>query len=84
MAHYKLNTLHLHLTDDQGWRLHVPSRPQLSRLSSETSVNGDPGGFYTPSDYATSSTTPPHAGSSSSPRSTSRVTSTPRRMPTGT
>ncbi|GEL95006.1 family 20 glycosylhydrolase [Cellulomonas composti] len=52
MAHYKLNTLHLHLTDDQGWRLHVPSRPQLSRLSSETSVNGDPGGFYTPSDYA--------------------------------
>ena len=21
MAHYKLNVLHLHLTDDQGWRL---------------------------------------------------------------
>ena len=24
---YKLNVLHLHLTDDQGWRFEVPSRP---------------------------------------------------------
>lgn len=52
MAHYKLNVLHLHLTDDQGWRLHVPSRPHLARASSSTSVGGDPGGYYTPSDYA--------------------------------
>ncbi|WP_028047306.1 beta-N-acetylhexosaminidase [Cellulomonas sp. URHE0023] len=52
MAHYKLNVLHLHLTDDQGWRLQVRSRPQLTRLSSGTSVNGDPGGFYTADDYA--------------------------------
>ena len=52
MAHYKLNVLHLHLTDDQGWRLHVRSRPLLTRLSSSTSVDGDPGGFYTAEDYA--------------------------------
>ena len=52
MAHYKLNMLHLHLTDDQGWRLHVPSRPHLVRKSSGTSVGGDPGGYYTPSDFS--------------------------------
>ncbi|MEZ0447862.1 family 20 glycosylhydrolase [Cellulomonas sp. ICMP 17802] len=52
MSHYKLNVLHLHLTDDQGWRLHVPSRPLLTRLSSSTSVGGDPGGFYSPEDFA--------------------------------
>lgn len=52
MAHYKLNVLHLHLTDDQGWRLHVPSRPHLARTSSGTSVGGDPGGHYTPGDFA--------------------------------
>jgi hexosaminidase len=52
MAHYKLNVLHLHLTDDQGWRLHLRSRPLLTRLSSSTSVDGDPGGYYTAEDYA--------------------------------
>ncbi|WP_315097614.1 family 20 glycosylhydrolase [uncultured Cellulomonas sp.] len=52
MSHYKLNVLHLHLTDDQGWRLHVKSRPLLTRLSSSTSVDGDPGGFYSAEDYA--------------------------------
>ncbi|WP_448631409.1 glycoside hydrolase family 20 zincin-like fold domain-containing protein [Cellulomonas soli] len=24
LAHYKLNVLHLHLSDDQGWRLEIP------------------------------------------------------------
>ena len=52
MAHYKLNVLHLHLTDDQGWRLHVPSRPHLARKSSGTAVGGDRGGCYTPTDFA--------------------------------
>ncbi|MGY4643628.1 beta-N-acetylhexosaminidase [Cellulomonas sp. URHB0016] len=52
MAHYKLNVLHLHLTDDQGWRLHLPSRPQLTERASGTAVGGDPGGFYTVDDFA--------------------------------
>lgn len=30
MSFYKLNTLHLHLTDDQGWRLEVKSHPNLT------------------------------------------------------
>jgi hexosaminidase len=30
MSFYKLNVLHLHLTDDHGWRLEINSRPQLT------------------------------------------------------
>lgn len=51
MAHYKLNVLHLHLTDDQGWRLHLPSLPRLTERSSGTAVGGGPGGFLTADDY---------------------------------
>ncbi len=52
MASYKLNVLHLHLTDDQGWRIDVPSRPELADVSGKTAVDGDPGGFYTAQDWA--------------------------------
>ncbi len=48
----RLNVLHLHLTDDQGWRLHVPSRPLLTERSGGTAVDGDPGGFLTGADWA--------------------------------
>ncbi|WP_136518681.1 family 20 glycosylhydrolase [Cellulomonas telluris] len=51
LAHYKLNVLHLHLTDDQAWRLDVPSRPELVRRSSARSVDGDPGGHYSAADW---------------------------------
>ncbi|GLS91875.1 beta-N-acetylhexosaminidase [Psychromonas marina] len=30
MAAYKLNKLHLHLTDDEGWRLEIPGLPELT------------------------------------------------------
>jgi hexosaminidase len=30
MARYKLNALHFHLTDDEGWRLAMPSLPELT------------------------------------------------------
>jgi len=30
MLHYKLNKLHLHLTDDQGWRLQIEKYPLLT------------------------------------------------------
>ena len=33
MAMYKMNTLHLHLTDDQGWRLEVPTLPELTDVN---------------------------------------------------
>ncbi|MCB2177195.1 MAG: beta-N-acetylhexosaminidase [Actinomycetales bacterium] len=50
MADLKLNRLHLHLSDDQGWRVQLASRPRLTEASGSTAVNGDPGGFYTAAD----------------------------------
>ncbi|RYY33927.1 MAG: beta-N-acetylhexosaminidase [Sphingobacteriaceae bacterium] len=34
MALYKLNTLHLHLNDDEGWRLEIPALPELTEIGS--------------------------------------------------
>ena len=52
IAGYKLNVLHLHLTDDQGWRIEMPSRPELVARSSGTAVDGASGGYYTADDWA--------------------------------
>ncbi|TRX55671.1 family 20 glycosylhydrolase [Thalassomonas sp. M1454] len=35
MAAYKLNKLHLHLGDDEGWRLEIKDLPELTELSSK-------------------------------------------------
>ena len=32
MAFYKLNRLHFHLTDDEGWRLEIPGLPELTEV----------------------------------------------------
>jgi hexosaminidase len=53
VALYKVNQLHLHLTDDQGWRLEVPAWPKLTKVGGSTQVGGGPGGFYTAADYKT-------------------------------
>ena len=50
-AAYKINKLHLHLTDDQGWRIEILSRPALTEIGSLGAVNGDPGGYYTQDDF---------------------------------
>ncbi|CAH7034744.1 N,N'-diacetylchitobiase [Vibrio chagasii] len=34
MAAYKMNKLHLHLTDDEGWRLEIPGLPELTDVGS--------------------------------------------------
>lgn len=54
MASVKLNTLHLHLTDDQGWRFEVKRYPKLTEIGgwrTPPSTGGAPGpkvgGFYT-------------------------------------
>jgi hexosaminidase len=52
MALYKLNRLHLHLSDDQGWRIEIRSWPNLARHGGSTEVGGTPGGYYTQEDYA--------------------------------
>lgn len=51
MAPYKLNRLHLHLSDDQGWRIEIPGWPLLTEIGGSTQVGGGPGGFYTTADY---------------------------------
>lgn len=32
MARFKLNKLHLHLSDDEGWRLQIPGLPELTDI----------------------------------------------------
>jgi hexosaminidase len=49
---YKMNIFHLHLGDDQGWRIQIDSRPKLTEIGGSTEVGGGPGGFYTKADYA--------------------------------
>ena len=51
-AMYKLNYVHLHLTDDQGWRLEIKSWPNLAKHGGSTQVGGGPGGYYTQEQYA--------------------------------
>ncbi|MEV4639376.1 beta-N-acetylhexosaminidase [Actinoplanes sp. NPDC049548] len=51
---FKINHLHLHLTDDQGWRLEIDSWPKLTAISGGdgTGVGGTGPGYYTKADYA--------------------------------
>lgn len=51
MASLKLNYLHLHLTDDQGWRIEIKSWPKLTEIGSSSEVGGGKGGFYTQEEY---------------------------------
>ncbi|RYY41529.1 MAG: beta-N-acetylhexosaminidase, partial [Sphingomonadales bacterium] len=34
MAAYKLNKLHLHLAEDEGWRIEIPALPELAQIGS--------------------------------------------------
>jgi hexosaminidase len=48
MALYKLNMLHLHLTDDQGWRLEIKKYPELTAVGAHYAAPyGGGGGFFT-------------------------------------
>jgi hexosaminidase len=51
LTYYKINKLHLHLTDDQGWRIEIKSWPKLTTVGGSTEVGGASGGFYTQEDY---------------------------------
>lgn len=64
MAHYKLNTLHWHLTDDEGWRIQIDKYPLLTEVGARISyyeklgkfrkldnlIDGGRDGFYTKDD----------------------------------
>ena len=51
LGFYKMNTLHLHLTDDQGWRIEIKKYPELTRKGARFSAKyKEPEsheGFYT-------------------------------------
>ena len=51
IAMYKMNVLHLHLSDDQGWRIEIKSWPNLTAYGGSTQVGGGEGGFYTQEQY---------------------------------
>ncbi len=46
-AQYKINRVHLHLTDDQGWRIEIKKYPDLTIIGGSTEVGGGPSGYYT-------------------------------------
>ena len=46
-----MNVLHLHLSDDQGWRIEIKSWPDLARHGGSTQVGGGKGGYYTQEQY---------------------------------
>lgn len=66
LALYKINTLHFHLNDDEGWRLEIPSLPELVEVGAKrghllplhpsygsgAKPNSFPGsGYYTKADF---------------------------------
>lgn len=40
LAFYKMNKLHLHLTDDQGWRIEIKKYPELTQQGALRTFNG--------------------------------------------
>lgn len=51
ISFYKMNILHLHLSDDQGWRIEIKSWPNLTAIGGSTQVGGGKGGYYTQEQY---------------------------------
>ena len=51
LAFYKMNVFHLHLSDDQGWRIEIKSWPNLTTHGGSTQVGGGTGGFFTQEQY---------------------------------
>ncbi|MBN2560275.1 MAG: family 20 glycosylhydrolase [Phycisphaerae bacterium] len=51
LAFHKLNVLHWHLTDDQGWRIEIKKYPKLTEVGAWRNEGGERyGGFYTQDD----------------------------------
>ncbi len=51
ISYYKMNFLHLGLTNDQGWRIEIKSWPNLAKHGGSTQVGGGKGGYYTQDQY---------------------------------
>ena len=52
LAYHKMNVLHWHLTEDQGWRIEIDKYPKLTEIGAwRTEKDGSKyGGFYTKED----------------------------------
>ncbi len=51
LAYHKMNVLHWHLTEDQGWRIEIKKYPRLTEIGSWRGKGEDRyGGFYTQED----------------------------------
>ena len=48
LARYKINVFHVHLTDDEGWRIELPSLPELTALGSRRGHPPDSGTHLPP------------------------------------
>ena len=51
ISQYKINKLHLHLSNDQGWRLEIKKWPELTNIGSKIEVGGTEGGYYTQEEF---------------------------------
>lgn len=50
-AQYKINKIHIHLSDDQGWRLEIKKWPDLATIGGSSEVGGGPGGYYNQEEF---------------------------------
>jgi hexosaminidase len=48
LARYKINVFHLHLTEDEGWRIEIPSLPELTALGARRGHTLDSGSHLPP------------------------------------
>src|SRR4029079_5944092 len=55
MAFYKLSRLHLHLTDDEGWRVEIKQLPELTKVGSRRGQTLDESAWLIPSQGSGSS-----------------------------
>jgi hexosaminidase len=51
LAYYKINRFHIHIADDQGFRVAISSWPRLTSVGAQSELGGGPGGFYTKAQY---------------------------------
>jgi len=49
LALYKINTLHLHFNDDEGWRIQMPSFPELTMVGAKRGAGFESGDHLQPS-----------------------------------
>lgn len=51
MALYKLNRFHIHLSDDQGWRIEIKKWPKLTEIGGQSAVKNGRAGYLTQAQF---------------------------------